>query len=137
MSIIKKCMKEFFTSVRFKLIVFIMFFGIAFVMGAYARPAVDEVFAYFAPEPTVAYVAEPVKSDFEKAVIAYETTTSHVDRCHEIAKAQVSLEWAGLYMNITEKAQKRVSELEMRALNGITDTTATATVALEVAQGRR
>jgi tellurite resistance protein len=108
----------------------------AFVLGAFARPGFDlagELIGGFGKKEV--YVAQ--KSDFERDVDAYFNSESHQARCMAMAKEQVSVDWAGKYLDIAKSEGAKVRSFEIKAVNQITEETATKTISIEKASGRR
>ena len=127
-------MKDYFTQNRFKFLGGAVLFFAVLSLGAYCRPAYDFAFSVLVPEPKV-YVAE--KSDVEKEVDTYLSSSEFQSEYRAEAEARVKLKIATKLSVEAQKAAQMASQYEMRALNGISGDTATATIALEKAQGRR
>jgi len=134
LSLIKKMhnMTNYFSDHKFQILGILVVFIIGGTLGFMARPGFDKFSLTFADKPYVAPM-----SDFDKAVDAYFTSTNHQAKCMAEAKAQVSMDLAGKYLGISKEEQQKVSQYELRAVNGISDQTATQTIKLETKQGRR
>ena len=125
-------MKDYFTQNRFKFLGWTAILIIGITLGFMARPGFDKFALGYADKPYVAPV-----SDFDKSVNDYFTSTNHQAKCMAEAKAQVSMELASKYLDISKAEQTKVQQYEFRAVNGISDQTATQTIKLEAKQGRR
>ena len=109
----------------------------AFILGAYARPGFDlagELISGVFGKKEV-YVAQ--KSDFEEEVDAYFNSDAHQARCMAMAKEQIAVGWAGKYLDIAKTEGGKVKSFEIKAVNQISDETATKTISIEKASGRR
>jgi len=125
---------EYITENRFKFMLGGILFACVFALGAYARPGIDQVAGIFVTEQKT-YVAP--KTDNEIAVEKYVNSTDFKAECFAIAQSRVMLKVSGEALEASKIAQTKVEQYEMRALNGISNETATATITLEKAQGRR
>jgi hypothetical protein len=125
-------MTDYFSAHKWKLIAGIVVFLLGSTSGFLIRPLFDKIALSYADKPYVAPV-----SDFDKSVNEYFTSTNHQAKCMAEAKAQVSMDLAGKYLGISKEEQQKVSQYELRAVNGISDQTATRTISLETKQGRR
>lgn len=127
-------MKNYLIENRFKFLIGGFLFFAVLSLGAYCRPAYDFAFSVLVPAPKV-YVVE--KSDVEKEVDTYLSSSEFQSEYRAEAEARVKLKIATKLSGEAQKAAQMASQYEMRALNGISGDTATATIALEKAQGRR
>ena len=125
-------MKTYLIEHRFQFLGWLSILVVGIALGFMARPGFDRFSLAFADKP---YVSP--KSDFETAVDTYFNSTNHQAKCLAEAKAQVSIELAGKYLTISKEEQVKVQQYELRAVNGISDQTATQTIKLEEKQGRR
>lgn len=117
-----------------KRIAIISSYIIVFVAGGFVIPKVYEGFRLFFPEQK-AYVA-PL-SDYEKSVNEHMARASNIKMCRTIAELEVSNELAKKYTANFDELSPLVNS-KITQLNGdISDEVATATIALEKAQGRR
>jgi hypothetical protein len=109
----------------------------AFVLGAFARPGFDLgaelVGAVISPKP-VQHISP--KTDFEVAVDTYFSSEQHQARCMAMATEQVAVDWAGKYLEIAKTTGEKVRVYEFKAVNQVSESTATETVRLEKAAGR-
>lgn len=125
-------MKEYLAENRFKFLGWMAILVVGITLGFMARPGFDKFALAFEDKP---YVAP--KSDNENAVGEYFSSVDFQAECFAMAQSRVMLKISGEALNVSQEAQKKAQQYEMRALNGISDETATATIALEKAQGRR
>lgn len=123
---------NYFEQHRWQIIIGAVVLIVGFLGGFMARPGFDKFALGYADKPYVAPV-----SDFDKSVNDYFTSTNHQAKCMAEAKAQVSMELASKYLDISKAEQTKVQQYEFRAVNGISDQTATQTIKLEAKQGRR
>ena len=125
-------MKDYFTQNRFKFLGWAAILVIGITLGFMARPGFDKFALGYADKP---YVAP--KSDVEEAVEKYLASAEFQEEYRAEAEARVKLKIGNELAIEAKKAAEKEAQYEMRALNGISGDTATATIALEKAQGRR
>jgi len=107
---------------------------IGIYLGFLVRPGFDRLAGIIMPEQK-AYVAKV--SDFDAAVLAYYNSSENQELCHAQALEHVSMIETKKLQAITETAQGKIESYMTKALYGITNETATATISLETKQGRR
>ena len=126
-------MKEFFSSIRFKLIIGAVFFAAAFSMGAYARPGIDHFTGMFKRSPQT-YIAP--KSDYEKMVEGVMSSSEHRTLCRTLAQREVADTLASEYSTLADTASEAVNAYVNRVNAGVTWETVEETKRIEKAQGR-
>ena len=125
-------MKDYFTQNRFKFLGWAAILVIGITLGFMARPGFDKFALGYADKP---YVAP--KSDVEVAVDEYFASSQYQAEVRAEAEGRVKLKMAIELNKEAKMAAEKSSQYEMRALNGISGDTATATIALETKAGRR
>jgi len=125
-------MTNYFSEHKFQILGILAVFIIGGTIGFMSRPGFDKFAEGYADKPYVAPM-----SDFDRDVNTYFTSTNHQAKCLAEARAQISMEWASKYLDVSREEQKKVQQYELRAVNGISDQTATRTISLETKQGRR
>jgi len=144
-------MKNYLIENRFKFLGYAAIFVLVFSLGAYSRPGVDKVFGVINPlfgSKQEVYVAKKsvdvYQEEFEKAVEVQMNTKQQKDLCLDQAKMIVADNLRDKYAvvsnnydTIAADARSRAKSTVVKISNGISDETATATIKLEKAQGRR
>ena len=144
-------MKDYFTQNRFKFLGGAVLFVAVFTLGAFARPGIDNAIAIVAPlfqSKEEVYVAQKnvdrYQEEFDKEVEKQMNTKQQKDLCLDQAKMIVGDNLRDKYAvvsnnydTIAEDAKSRAKSTITKIANGISDTTATATIAVETVQGRR
>lgn len=125
-------MKTYLTENRFKFLGWTTILIVGITLGFMARPGFDKFSLAFEDKP---YVAP--KSDNEQAVDDYFQSVDYQAECRANAQARVMLKISGDALEVSKQAQLKAQQYEIRALNGISSATATETIKLEKAQGRR
>ena len=125
-------MKEKFISHRFTILGWLTILVIGMGIGFMARPGFDKIALAFEDKP---YIAP--KSDVEIEIEKYLTSPEYQSEYKAEAEARVKLKIATRLNNEAGIAAKKSEQYQMRALYGISPETATATIELEKAQGRR
>lgn len=125
-------MKNYLIENRFKFLGWTSILLVGIVLGFMARPGFDKFALAFEDKP---YVAP--KSDVDMEIEKYLASAEYQSEYKAEAEARVKLQIASRLNNEAGIAAKKSEQYQMRALNGISPETATATIVLEKAQGRR
>lgn len=121
-----------------KVIIGATLFITVFALGAMARPGIDltkEIISGAFGSKKMAYVSK--KSDNEIAIEKYLNSPEFKAEYSAMAQARVMLKISGDALEMSKVAQAKLQQLETRALNSISNATATETIAIETKQGRR
>ena len=121
-------------------------------LGALARPGYDKVVSSFKPKSVYIAVGQDTRTPLQKAmaeeVAKYKKSPDYITLIEKIAVdhvgnilmidiASATGEAQSIKESIEAKQLSQIEQHKLREINGVTDTTATQTIAIETKQGRR